>query len=302
MVKAELKKMDMHVHTDFSTESIDWGVVKISVRMFGDPVELYHKAKKTGMDYVTFTDHNTIDGCLYLLEKMPHVNDFIIGEEIRTYDPEYKFIIHVNVYGITRTHHRRITRLRENFPKLIRYLKEHNILYSYNHPFWHKYSDYFVTIPKPLQRIYEIAKNFPLIEGSNSFRLPKQNQMAITMAKTLGLNVIAGSDCHGGSVGRTYTMAKASSLRGFMKEVKLGRTVMGGKAQYNFKDVYQECMNVFYANVKRIRADHPSRKVKLITFVMKPITKFFVKREIKKDTDIQKKILGYMGIRKFKTK
>lgn len=299
MVKAkQFKKMDMHVHTDFSTEGPDWGVMKVSVRMFGDPVELYLKAKKVGMDYVTFTDHNTIDGCLYLLEKMPHVDDFIIGEEIATFDPEYKFVIHINAYGLTRIHHRRIARVRENFPKLIRYLKEHDIVYSYNHPFWHKYYDYIVMIPKPLERIYEVAKHFPLIEGRNSFRLPKQNHMAIRMAKTLGLGIIAGSDCHGGSVGRAYTVAKANSLKCFMKEVRLGRTEVGGTAQYNFKDIYQECMKIFYANVKKLRADHPSRKVKLFTIVMKPITKFFVKREIKKSTNIQRRILRYMGIKK----
>lgn len=291
MVKDDqLKKMDMHVHTKFSTEGPDLGVIKISISMYGDPIELYQKAKKKGMDFVTFTDHNTIDGCLYLLEKMPHVDDFIIGEEIATYDPEYKFVIHINAYGITRVHHGRIARLRENFPRLIKYLKEHDIFFSYNHPFWHRYYDYIVTAPKPLQRIYEIAKNFPALEGLNSFRLIKQNEMARRMAETLNLSIIGGSDCHGGSIGRAYTLAKASTLKGFMKEVRAGRTSVKGE-NYNFIKMYQECMNIFYANVNKLREKYPSRKVRIITDLFKPITQFFVKRQIKKSMSLQSKLM-----------
>ncbi len=293
MVGVPLKKMDMHVHTRFSTEELDLGVMKITVNMAGDPVSMYKKAKVLGMDFVTFTDHNTIDGCLYFLERMPHVDDFVISEEITTSDPKYKFVIHVNAYNITKLQHRRISKLREDFPKLIKYLKEQNIVYSYNHPYWHKYYDYIATMPKPMQRVYELAKNFRIIEGSNSFRLKKQNQMARDMAQTLNLGTIAGSDCHGESIGRAYTLAKADNIKGFLKEVRAGRAWTEGK-DYEFKDFYQECMNIFYTNSKKIREEYPSKKIGAITNLIRPVAKFFIIKYIRKNTKIQKKIIRNM--------
>lgn len=293
MKNVSLKKMDMHVHTCFSTEELDLGVMKITVNMAGDPVSMYKKAKDLGMDFVTFTDHNTIDGCLYLLEKMPHLDDFVISEEITTFDPKYKFVIHVNAYNITKSQHRRITTLREDFPKLINYLKQQNILYSYNHPYWHRYYDYISTMPKPMQRVYELAKNFKVIEASNSFRLKKQNQMAKDMAQTLKLGTIAGSDCHGESVGRAYTLAKANNVKEFLKEVRAGRTLIQEK-NYAFKDFYKECMNIFSINSKKIIEEYPSKEVRAITKLIRPVAKFFIRRHIRKNTKIQKKIIRNM--------
>ncbi|MDP2906737.1 MAG: PHP domain-containing protein [Nanoarchaeota archaeon] len=293
MKNFSLKKMDMHVHTRFSTEELDLGVMKITVNMAGDPVSMYKKAKALGMDFVTFTDHNTIDGCLYLKERMPHVDDFVISEEITTFDPKYKFVIHINAYNITKLQHRRISKLREDFPKLTKYLKQQKILYSYNHPYWHRYYDYIATMPKPMQRVYEIAKNFKIIEGSNSFRLKKQNQMAKDMAQALKLGTIAGSDCHGESIGRAYTLAKADSIKGFLKEVRAGRTLIKEK-NYAFKDFYQECMNIFYINTKKIREEYPSREIRAITKLIHPVAKFFIRRYIRKNMRIQKRIIRDM--------
>ena len=289
-----LKKMDMHVHTRFSTEGPDLGVVKVSVNMFGDPVYLYQKAKKIGMDFVTFTDHNTIDGCLYFLEKMPHADDFMISEEITTHDPEYKFTIHVNAYDITRLQHKRISKVRGDFHKLIEYLKEQNILYSYNHPYWHRYYDYVLMVPKPKERLYEIAKNnFSVVEGINSFRLLKQNQLAQEMAQRLGLSMVAGSDAHGGSIGRAYTMARANNLKEFLEEIRQGRTQIAGR-HYKFKAMYQECLNIFSTNINKIKEEYPSRKTTVIANLVSPFVKFCVRREIKKNTKAQKKIVKTM--------
>lgn len=296
MIKIDnsLKKMDMHVHTRFSTEGLDLGVLKVTVNMSGDPVALYQKAKMIGMDFVTFTDHNTIEGCLELLEKMPHVDDFMISEEVTTRDPEYKFVIHINAYNLTKVQHRSLQKRRENFFKLINYLKEENILYSYNHPYWHRYYDYLVMVPKPKERIYELAKNFSVIEGINSFRLAKQNELAREMAQSLSLTTIAGSDAHGGEIGRAYTLANADNLKEFLKEVRKGRTQIRGK-NYNFKAMNKECMNIFFTDVKKIKEFYPSRTVMIATRLIRPVAKIFVRREIKRNARIQRKIVKDMN-------
>jgi len=289
--KTRLKRMDMHVHTRFSTEELNIGSLKISVKMTGDPQVLYHKAKDLGMDFVTFTDHNTIEGCLYLLEKMPHVDDFVISEEVTTKDPKYGFVIHVNVYDITKQQHKRITVLREDFNRLISYLKEQNILHCYNHPYWSKHHDY--ALQKPIKHVYELAKQFLVTEGINSFRLRQQNYMAREMAKSLGLGLVGGSDTHGGSIGRAYTLANSDNVKDFLKQVRLGKTFVQGK-DYIFKDFYQECMNIFKANSMIIKNEYPSKRVKMLTSLLNPAAKIIIMGQIRKNTTIQRKIIRKM--------
>src|SRR2546423_8244690 len=81
-----LKRADLHCHTRFS-------VFKYFRRAntrdcYNAPEDVYRIAKDRGMSYVTFTDHDSIDGALYLLNKFPDLTDFFIGEEVETYFPE----------------------------------------------------------------------------------------------------------------------------------------------------------------------------------------------------------------------
>ncbi|MBL7100965.1 MAG: PHP domain-containing protein [Nanoarchaeota archaeon] len=286
-----LKKMDMHLHTRFSKEGLSVRFFKIPVCMTGDPVELYQKAKRIGMDFVTFTDHDTIDGCLHFLEKMPHVDDFIVSEEITTSDPEHKFNMHINAYDITRLQHDRIAKIRKDFPRLIEYLKEQNIFYSYNHPFWHRYYDLLAMVPKPKGRIYELARNFPAVEGINSYRFPEQNSLTQEMAKQLGISIIAGSDSHSGGIGRAYTLARANNVKEFLSEVRLGRTQVVGK-DYGYKDLYQECMNIFYGKMKDY--DHLR---KMVMYVINPLYKLIVRTKVRNSNIVQKKIMDLMRVK-----
>ena len=251
---------------------------------------LYKKAKKRGMDFVTFTDHNTIDGCLYLLEKMPHIDDFFISEEVTSKDPESNLNLHINVYNLTKLQHKKIAKIRENLPKLIKYLKEQKLVYSYNHPFWQKSYKIFSKIPKPKERIYEVAKNFHIVEGINSFRLYRQNLLSQKMAKELGMNMVAGSDCHGGSICRAYTLARANNFKEFLKEVKAGRTQITGE-NFNSNVTYKECMNVWHINLTKLREKYASKKLKFIAQIVKPIVNFGVRIGIKKNNSTQKKIV-----------
>jgi predicted metal-dependent phosphoesterase TrpH len=68
---------------------------------YNAPEDVYRIAKERGMSYVTLTDHDSIDGALYLLNKHPDLKDFFIGEEVETYFPETGQRIHVGVWGLT---------------------------------------------------------------------------------------------------------------------------------------------------------------------------------------------------------
>ena len=78
-----LKRADLHCHSRYS-------IFKYFKRAntrdcYNAPEDVYRIAKERGMSYVTLTDHDSIDGCLYLLNKWPEMTDFFIGEEVETY-------------------------------------------------------------------------------------------------------------------------------------------------------------------------------------------------------------------------
>src|SRR5690349_3991879 len=65
-----LAKADLHVHSWHSTVNGDLPFLK-SRDCYSDPVDVYKTAKARGMDIVTITDHDSINGCLELLSHMP---------------------------------------------------------------------------------------------------------------------------------------------------------------------------------------------------------------------------------------
>src|SRR5437667_375370 len=60
-------RADLHVHSDHS------GLKQLRfLRMrdcYSAPVDVYRSAKARGMDLVTLTDHDTIDGCLAIRDR-----------------------------------------------------------------------------------------------------------------------------------------------------------------------------------------------------------------------------------------
>ena len=58
-------KIDLHVHSKYSTRPSQWVLQKLGCQeCYTEPQTLYRLAKKRGMSLVTITDHNVIDGCL----------------------------------------------------------------------------------------------------------------------------------------------------------------------------------------------------------------------------------------------
>jgi len=66
------------------------------------------------MDLVTITDHDSIDGCLDLLNRLGDLPDFVMGEEVSAYLPQFQHTIHLGVYGHSEAQHREIQSLRAN--------------------------------------------------------------------------------------------------------------------------------------------------------------------------------------------
>ncbi len=184
-------KVDLHVHTKFSPSPFfkRYGASDATTK----PEEAYYILKSKGMELITFTDHDTIDGCLYLLEKYPDLKDFFISEEITSYMGEAEKKIHIGVYFINERQHWEIQRIKKDAFDLVQYLEIEKIPYVLFHP------ASFTIKKKNIKKFWEFALlNFPLWELWNG-SLPKSHaEIIYSILKDLGKKplFVAGSDAH----------------------------------------------------------------------------------------------------------
>src|SRR5256886_9803960 len=65
------------------------------------PEEVYELAKRRGMDFVTITDHDTIDGVLEIADRP----DVFVSEELTARFRGEAQAVHILCYGITQDDH-----------------------------------------------------------------------------------------------------------------------------------------------------------------------------------------------------
>src|SRR6187549_1798625 len=105
------KRADLHCHSDASNKATEAALNAISCpECYSDPEEVYAQARQRGMDFVTITDHDTIEG----VQRIGARPDVLVGEELTCWFPEDECKMHVLVYGITPDDHRELQRLAPN--------------------------------------------------------------------------------------------------------------------------------------------------------------------------------------------
>ncbi len=131
-MEAMTTKADLHVHSAFSKRPSIWVMQKLGCpESFTSPEQLYTIAKQRGMDLVTITDHNSIEGCLEIAGRP----DVFISEEVTTYFPRDRCKIHLLVYDMTEAQHEEIQRVREDVYALAEYLNDEGLFHAVAHPF-----------------------------------------------------------------------------------------------------------------------------------------------------------------------
>jgi hypothetical protein len=90
---------------------------------YNSPEGVYRRAKARGMDLVTITDHDNIDGALAIADRP----DVIVGCEVTAVFPGDGVAVHLGVLGITEEQHREIQRLRHDIRELLPYLKRERV-------------------------------------------------------------------------------------------------------------------------------------------------------------------------------
>ena len=218
----ESSKADLHVHSWAS--AVSKLAVQRSLRIpecATDPFEVYELAKARGMDFVTITDHDTIDGGL----SIDHLPDTFLSEELTASFRGEPQAVHVLCYGLTPDDHDWLQAHSSDVETCAAYLNEHEITAALAHPF------YAVAAPLTARHRRRLAQLFPIWETRNGSRAKELNLPAFVYIETHGGTAIGGSDDHAGiDIGRTFTETpRAITPAEFLAHIRAGRAAAHGQ-------------------------------------------------------------------------
>jgi glycosyltransferase involved in cell wall biosynthesis/predicted metal-dependent phosphoesterase TrpH len=214
-------RVDLHCHSSASQES------RLGVqRALGlpecatPPEEVHELAKRRGMDFVTITDHDTIDGVLQIADRP----DVFVSEELTARFRGEPQAVHVVCWGITPDDHDWLQRNSGDVEACAEYLHGNGIACALAHPF------YAVAAPLEARHRRRLARLFPVWETRNGSRAPELNLPAAVYIETHGGAGVGGSDDHAGvDVGRTWTETPpASTPEALLRRLRRGEAVARG--------------------------------------------------------------------------
>ena len=153
------------------------------------PEEVYELAKRRGMDFVTITDHDTIDGVLEIADRP----DVFVSEELTAHFRGEPQAVHVLCYGITAEDHEWLQANSGDVELCAMYLYDREIACALAHPYY--------AVGAPLTAV--TAAGWPSCSRSGrraTARARRElNRPAAMYVATLDGIGIGGSDDHAGS-------------------------------------------------------------------------------------------------------
>ena len=221
-MESSTTRVDMHCHSTASEVS------KLGVqRALGlpecatPPEEVYELAKRRGMDFVTITDHDTIDGVLEIADRP----DVFVSEELTAHFRGEPQAVHVLCYGITLEDHEWLQANNGDVELCAMYLYDREIACALAHPY------YAVGAPLTARHRRRLAELFEIWETRNGARAKELNRPAAMYVATLDGTGIGGSDDHAGvDIGRTWTEAPtAATPEEFLAHMRAGNVSAKGK-------------------------------------------------------------------------
>lgn len=249
-------RMDTHCHSHASSKPViaAAGIVG-APESYSEPERVYEQARKRGMDLVTITDHDTIDGAMELVEK--HYDRFVVGQEVSVHFPEDRCLLHVLVWDLNPALHEEIAEhnLREDVYQFAAWLAERNLPHALAHPL---YVQNARLTPWHIERCALLFKNFETINGAHDDSL---NTSIARFVRSLSPNKIQRlvdthgikphwprvweKGCTGGSddhallnVGRAWTSMKWDPVEeldaaAFVRRIGQGHGVAGGEGGHS---------------------------------------------------------------------
>ncbi len=236
-------KADLHVHSSYSNKPTYWAMRKFNVpESYTSPLHLYKTARERGMDYVTITDHNAINGAL----DIGHLPGTFVSSEITAHFPENDCKVHVVVLQISEDQFRSIMALRKNVYELVAYLHAHSIVHFLAHPLYAQNDKLNLEI---IERSLLLFTTFEIKNGCRAHRFngfTKRLVASLTqsvidrLANKYDLQpyggtpwikgVVGGSDDHGGLfIARAHTTVyDAATVDDFVAAIRDGESWADG--------------------------------------------------------------------------
>jgi predicted metal-dependent phosphoesterase TrpH len=186
---------------------------KVCRESYNQPLAVYDKLKRLGMDLVTITDHDSIDAA----EALRSRPDFFLSEEATCRLPSGTEL-HIGIYDINDRDHVEIQRRRDDFDSLAAWLDERRLLYSANHVFSS------LTGRRSLDDFELFERVFPALETRNGHMLARANENASILADFSAKAEVGGSDAHAmASVGCAWTVVpRARSRQEYLDGLRRG--------------------------------------------------------------------------------
>lgn len=252
-----MSKADLHVHSSFSERPSEWFLQRLGTKeSYIEPEEVYRQAKREGMDFVTLTDHNTIEGALRLRDK--HPSDVFIGVESTTYFVDNGTKIHILIWGLDENQFRLIDSARGNIFELRQLLLTEKLPHAVAHP------TFAVNGMLTFEQMEQLFLMFDIFETNNGSRQKSCSDILTQVfdsftpdtLKTLSEKYhyvpanadswfkgrVGGSDDHSGLfIGKTYTVADASTTDEFLARIQQKQTRSQGR-----NNGYQELAFAIY--------------------------------------------------------
>jgi len=303
---------DLHVHSKASKRPSEWFLQKVGAKESYTGIDaLYSMAKSMGMDFVTVTDHNTIEGALELVEKYP--DDTFISVETTTYFPENNCKIHILIFDITKDQFERIEAVRHDIYQLRDLIRDNDMACSVAHGFYSINRRLTVEILEKLMLLFDVFESLngarnryynETWQGILQSLTPEKIRDLTATYKILPMSAdpwikgfTGGSDDHAGLfLGQTATRTDGIlSKAGFIRRIKDKKTLSTGRCN-DYKSFAFSIYKIFCDYSSDARKNAPNGILSVLNHVVfedrqSRLKKWVTLRKIKKGKEIKDKII-----------
>ena len=214
-------RCDLHVHSRFSGRCSVPVLRHFVDESYAEPAEVYATARRRGMDLVTLTDHDTIEGALTLVARP----DVFVSEEVTCTLPGGREL-HLGVYDLSENQHEGVAARRNDADRLFAYLAEKRLPVALNHPFS------ALTGPRETSDLELAFEHVTHVEGLNGMLPTVTNRCGADAGTWHGLPLVGGSDSHTlRSVARAHTVVPGARTRAeFLAGLRQGFCIPAGRS------------------------------------------------------------------------
>lgn len=237
-------RVDLHVHSKHSNRPTEWLLQRVAAaESYTEPLEVYRKARARGMDFVTISDHDTIDGAL----EIAHLPGTFLSCEVTTAFPDDGCQIHLLTLGITEGQFREIDRLRGDLYELRDYLRQEGVLCSVAHPLFRVNERLTIGHVEKLLVLFNrfeaingihdtgehalVRRIFSSLDAEAIYDLAARHRLEPWGERPWEKSFTGGSDDHGGRyIATTWTETPdAAESFDFLAHLRAGRSEPGGE-------------------------------------------------------------------------